>query len=433
MHSPKHAKLPVVPPRIFDVARLDLAESFVSDLIVRRIGAEGTSSLSSLCNALRLTRPVVESIFHDLRHQKLIEVKGLTSPDPRHAIGEDYSFSLTVAGGRLASERAGATQYIGPTPVSLPAYTATVRAQRAKLKLSRELLRDILSELVLPESVIGQIGPALYSQRSLFLYGPTGNGKTSVAERLVRAYQDLVLIPYAVEVDGQVIAVYDPAVHKKANVELEEMDARWVICQRPCVMAGGELTARMLDLDLDEGSNIYAAPLQMKANNGILVIDDFGRQTMSPQQLLNRWIVPFDRHVDYLALRYGVKFEIPFEIMVVFATNLDPNSLADEAFLRRIPNKIHIKSPDAQAFDTIFERLLEQRKIVGAAGAAEYLRNLCLRLNRGKLRACHPRDICDILDWISGFEGQPAQADPETLETAADLYFAHLETPELDS
>ncbi len=433
MHSPKRPKLPVIPPKIFHVEKLDLAESFVTDLIVRRIGAEGTSSLSSLCNALKLTRPVVESIFHDLRHQKLIEVKGLASPDPRHSIGEDYSFSLTLAGVRLASERAGATQYIGPTPVSLPAYTATVRAQRAKLKLSRELMREILSDLVLPESVIGQLGPALYSQRCLFLYGLTGNGKTSVAERLARAYQDLALIPYAVEVDGQVIAVYDPAVHKKANVELEEMDARWVICQRPCVVAGGELTARMLDLHLDEGSNVYAAPLQMKANNGILVIDDFGRQTMSPQQLLNRWIAPFDRHIDYLALRYGVKFEIPFETMVVFATNLDPNSLADEAFLRRIPNKIHIKSPDAQAFDTIFERLLEQRKIDAAPGATECLRNLCLRMNRGKLRACHPRDICDILEWISGFEGQPVQANPKTLEAAAEMYFAHLDAPELDS
>lgn len=429
MHTSTHPKLPITPPRIYDLEKLDLAESFVADLIVRRIGAEGTSSLSSLCNALKLTRPLVEKIFHDLRRDKLIEVKGLTSPDPRHSIGEDYTFVLTTAGYRLATERAAATRYVGPAPVSLPAYSATVRAQRAKLKLNRELLREILSDLVVPESLIGQLGPALFSQRCLFLYGPTGNGKTSLAERLVNAYQDLVLIPYAVEVDSQVIAVYDPAVHKKADLELDDMDARWVVCHRPCVVTGGELSSRMLDLHLDETSQVYAAPLQMKANNGILVIDDFGRQVISPRRLLNRWIVPFDRHVDFLALHYGVKFQIPFETMVVFATNLDPKSLADEAFLRRIPNKINVGAPDAKAFDAIFERLLAQRKISGEPGAAEHLRKLCLRMSRGPLRACYPRDICDILEWISGFEGLPIQADLKSLETAVSLYFTHMEQP----
>lgn len=433
MHTSKHPKLAVAPPRIFDVEKLDLAESFVADLVVRRVAAEGTSSLTSLSSALKLTRPLVEKIFQDLRHQKLIDVKGLTSPDPRHSIGEDYTFSLTTAGHRLVTERASATQYVGPAPVSLPAYCATICAQRTKLKLSRELLREILNDLVLPESLIRQLGPALYSQRCLFLYGPTGNGKTSMAERLVNAYRDLVLIPHAVEVDSQVIAVYDPAVHKKADLELNEIDARWVICHRPCVVAGGELTARMLDLHLDEATQVYAAPLQMKANNGILLIDDFGRQAMSPRRLLNRWIVPFDRHVDYLALRYGVKFQIPFETMVVFATNLDPKSLADEAFLRRIPNKIRVGAPEPEAFDEIFERLLVERQIAGEPGAAEHLRKLCLRMSRGPLRASYPRDICDILEWIGGFEDRPACADKESLEAAVSLYFTHLEAPDLDS
>src|SRR6185295_10911326 len=203
----------------------------------------------------------------------------------------------------------------------------------AEVEITREKLRSAFGDMVVSDGLLDRLGPALIEQSSIFLYGPPGNGKSSVAERLLRVYQDAVLIPYAVEVDGQIIGLYDPVVHQKVGDEDEEIDPRWVPCRRPSIIVGGELTAGLLELRYDELSGIYSAPLQMKANNGIFVIDDFGRQLMSPRELLNRWIVPLDRRVDYLSLRYGLKFEIPFQLLVVFATNLSPSALADEAFL----------------------------------------------------------------------------------------------------
>ena len=186
------------------------------------------------------------------------------------------------------------------------------------------MLRDALSDLVLSDRMLDQLGPAIISQKSLFLYGPSGNGKTSLAERLLRMYRDTILIPHAVEVDGKIIVLYDPVVHQSVEREDAELDPRWVSCKRPFIMVGGELVASMLELHYDEAGGVFAAPMQMKANNGIFLIDDFGRQVLSPRELLNRWIVPLDRRVDYLTLSYGIKFQIPFEMMVVFSTNLNP-------------------------------------------------------------------------------------------------------------
>jgi len=241
---------------------------------------------------------------------------------------------------------------------------------------------------------------------------------------MLRVYHDAVLIPYAVEVDNQVISLYDPVVHQPMESDNAEIDQRWIVCKRPCIVVGGELIPSMLELRLDEASGIYAAPLQMKSNNGILIIDDFGRQLMSPRDLLNRWIVPLDRRVDYLTLRYGVKFQIPFELMVVFSTNLEPSDLADEAFLRRIRNKIYVEAVDAQSFDQIFTRVVQSRNIQSEPDSAEYLRKLCLRAGRTELRASYPPDICNILTSIGRYEGRaPMMTKPE-LERAAALYFA---------
>jgi len=227
-----------------------------------------------------------------------------------------------------------------------------------------------------------------------------------------------------VEVDGQIISLYDPVVHQPLDVEDHDVDPRWVLCRRPCIVVGGELIPSMLELRLDESSGIYAAPLQMKANNGILIIDDFGRQLMSPRDLLNRWIVPLDRRVDYLMLRYGVKFQIPFELMVVFSTNLEPSDLADEAFLRRIHNKIFVDAVDDKAFDQIFHRVVGAFNIPCEPDSAEYLRKLCLREGRTELRACYPADICNILTSIGKYEGRPPYMSKSELERAAALYFA---------
>jgi predicted ATPase with chaperone activity len=226
-----------------------------------------------------------------------------------------------------------------------------------------------------------------------------------------------------VEVDGQIINLYDPVVHEKIEVEETGFDPRWVLCHRPFLLVGGELVPSMLELRLDEASGIYAAPLQMKSNNGILVIDDFGRQLMSPRDLLNRWIVPLDRRVDYLTLRYGIKFQIPFELMVVFSTNLDPSDLADEAFLRRIHNKIFVEAVQADTFDEILRRVAATRNIPAEPGSAEHIRKLCLREGRTELRACYPSDICDILVAISAYEGRDVRMTRADLERATSLYF----------
>jgi predicted ATPase with chaperone activity len=324
----------------------------------------------------------------------------------------------------LAAERFQVTQYAGAAPVSLKDYDAATKAQAARVEIDRATLRYVFQDLVVSDQLLDQLGPALISQSSIFVYGPTGNGKTSLAERMLRVYKDEVLIPYALEVDNQIINVYDPVVHQALDRQDPECDPRWVLCKRPCIVVGGELIPSMLELRLDEASGIYAAPLQMKANNGIFIIDDFGRQLMSPRDLLNRWIVPLDRRVDYLSLRYGVKFQIPFELMVVFSTNLDPADLADEAFLRRIQSKIYIEAVDARSFDEIFSRVVKAKKMPTEADSAEYLRKLCLKDGRTELRACYPMDICNILQAIGQYERRPPIMNKPELDRATAVYFA---------
>ncbi len=404
------------PPVPHTFKELGVSENLVLDLGLRRMLIEGHSSLHSLGRALRLPVQVIDTVFKHMRSQQLVEIKGMS--------GNDYNFTLSGAGKQLASERFQVSQYAGACPVSLKEYYAATKAQSAKVHIDRRTLRQAFSDLVVTDRLLDQLGPAIISQNSIFVYGPTGNGKTSLAERMLRVYQDAVLIPYAVEVDNQIISLYDPVVHQPLEQDDEDMDQRWILCKRPCIIVGGELIPSMLELRLDDASGIYAAPLQMKANNGILIIDDFGRQLMSPRDLLNRWIVPLDRRVDYLTLRYGVKFQIPFELMVVFSTNLEPADLADEAFLRRIHNKLYIEAVDAASFDQIFARVVQARGLQAEPDSAEYLRKLCLREGRTELRACYPADICNILNSIGRYEGRPPLMTKAELERAAALYFA---------
>ena len=396
---------------------LGISENLMLDLVLRRMLIEGFTSLSSLSQSLRVSIPIVDTIFKHMRQQQLVEIKGM--------FGNDYNFVLSAAGKQLANERFQVSQYAGACPVSLAEYHAATKAQSAKVSVDRRALKQAFADLVVSDRMLDQLGPAIISQTSIFVYGPTGNGKTSLAERMLRVYQDAVMIPFAVEVDKQIISVYDPVVHHALDQELDEdIDPRWIVCRRPCIVVGGELIPSMLELRLDEASGIYAAPLQMKANNGILLIDDFGRQLMSPRDLLNRWIVPLDRRVDYLMLRYGVKFQIPFEVMVVFSTNLEPSDLADEAFLRRIHNKIFVESVDPASFDAIFQRVVASRNIQAEPDSAEYLRMLCLREGRTELRACYPADICNILTAIGRYEGRSPMMTRSELERATSLYFA---------
>jgi len=407
------------PPQPESLADLDISPTLVQDLFMRTVREQGTSSLGSLRERLKLPHMVLEPVFRQLRHQSYLDVKGMQ--------GNDYYFGLTAAGKALALERASMCAYAGPAPVSLAAYERAVRLQAAHVQVSRDSLSQALGDLVLPDSLLDQLGPALISQKALFLYGPTGNGKTSLAERLLRVYQDAVLIPYALEISGYVITLFDPVLHRPLAAQPDDLDARWLLCHRPSVAAGGELVSEMLELRSDASSGIYSAPLQMKANNGILIIDDFGRQVISPRDLLNRWIVPLDRRVDYLTLHHGQKLCIPFEVVVVFATNLDASELADEAFLRRIHNKIYVEPVSPECFHEILARVLGERRLACDAPAAAYFAELCLR--RGDaLKACYPADLCDILMWRSQYEGRPPQVTRAELDHAADLYFTRAQS-----
>jgi len=411
--GPRSLYAPKTPHTLED---LGISQSLVLDLILRRTMLEGFATMNSLSTALRLSIPIIEFGFRHLRQQQLLEVKGM--------IGNDYQFVLTSSGKQLASDRFQISQYAGSCPVSLKDYAAAAKAQSAHVRIDRRALKSAFSDLVIPDRLLDQLGPALISQNSIFLYGPSGNGKTSIAERMLRVYADGILIPYSVEVDNQIINLYDPVVHHRVDYDDPDIDPRWVLCKRPCIVVGGELIPSMLELRLDEASGIYAAPMQMKANNGIFIIDDFGRQLMSPRDLLNRWIVPLDRKVDYLTLRYGVKFQIPFELMVVFSTNLDPSDLADEAFLRRIQNKIEIEPVQPEVFDMIFQRLMTVKNVPAEYDSAEYLRKLCLSGGRTQLRACYPLDILNIIQSISEYENRTLNVCKPDIERAVELYFA---------
>ena len=401
--------------------QLDIPVSLVDDLLLRYLFTKATSSLKEMSRSLKLSFSLLHAVFQRLRQQQYFEITGME--------GNDYVFTLSGIGRDIASKRFAISHYAGPAPVSMKTYEEAVRAQAVELPVNRSILDGALKDLVLTDRFMDQLGPALASQKSIFVYGPTGNGKTSVVSRLSHIYQDAIVIPYSVEVDGQIIVLYDPAVHEKIELDTNGLDQRWVVCRRPCIIVGGELEPGMLELQLEESTKVYAAPMQMRANNGMLVIDDFGRQIVSPVSLLNRWIVPLDRRVDYLTLRYGLKFEIPFEMTVIFSTNLDPNDLADEAFLRRIHNKIYVEAVDEKVFDGIFQREVVQRKIPQDKNSSAILRKLCLHLGPKELRACYPADILDILTAASAYQGQPPEVTPENLKQAVMLYFTKPKAP----
>jgi hypothetical protein len=404
---------PVIPDRVED---LGIPRSLVNDLVLRYLWLHGSGTLASLNETLKLSFPVLETIFHQFRQQQLLEVKGM--------LGNDYSFTLTGAGRAQATARNEVCQYVGPAPVSIQQYHQVVKAQTAHVKLNRDSLRDAFSDIVLPDGLLDQLGPSLIGHQSLFLYGGTGNGKTSIAERILRVYQDTVLVPYTVEVDGHIITLFDPVVHRPVTSNDELLDPRWVLCHRPCITVGGELSAAMLELRLDEATRVFISPAQMKANNGILIIDDFGRQMLSPRELLNRWIVPLDRRVDYLTLASGMKFQVPFELMVVFSTNLNPHDLADEAFLRRIQTKVLVDNVTPEVFDQIFTRVMQNHGVPFEPGCAEYLRDRCIKEGVPVLRACYPMDVYKLVKAISEYEGRPVRLTRTAIDRAVGLYFA---------
>ncbi len=402
--------------RVSGAAELDIPYDLVVDLVLRRAYLDDTTSVTRLSDALGLPHKAIQLVFEELRAKKYLDIQGL--------VGHDYVFSLTVLGRDQAADRFRRCKYATVAPVSLSTYAQVVTAQRPRPTVQRDDVRQAFADLVLDDELVDQLGPAFTSQESLFLYGPSGTGKTSIGERLIRLYQDGVLVPRAVEVDGQIISVFDPLLHRPLDPQPSGLDPRWVACFRPIVVVGGELELSMLQLKYDQGSGIYTSPLQMRANNGILFIDDFGRQLVSPRALLNRWIVPLDRRIDYLNLEHGLKFSIPFELMVVFSTNLNPGDLGEEAFFRRIQHKVYVGPVTDEQFDWIVSRAISRYGLDAEHGAAMYLRRVCKERSNGHLLACYPNDLCRQAKAICEYSGTTPQLTQAIIDRAARSYFS---------
>jgi hypothetical protein len=411
--SPPEIIGPRIPTRPED---LGIPTTVVHDLVLRRALFEGRTSSLRLAEALGLSPALMADVVEDLRGLRWLEVLGLD--------GRDYQLTLTEGGRTQANDRLRLCRYAGVAPVPLQSYTQIVSSQHADPPVNLAVMREAFADLVVSSALLDELGPALLAEGAMFLYGPPGTGKSSIAERLIRIHTDAVLVPHAVEVDSQIITVFDPVVHRAVDHQPPDLDPRWVLCRRPAIIAGGELQLAQLDLTFESSSGVYVAPLQMQANNGVFVIDDFGRQQgLTPETLLNRWIVPLDRRVDYLSLSYGLKFQIPFDVKVAFSTNRPPASLGDEAFFRRIQNKILVPPISDEEFDLVLTRVAAEYGITIAPDAPAHLRRMSREHGDGDLRPYLPREVCRILRSVCRYAGEPEVLDRTNVNRVVSVYF----------
>jgi MoxR-like ATPase len=399
------------------VQRTGVRRGLLEDLALKVLYLHGEISLVEMSERTCLSLGVIDEIFQFLRKEQLCEVK-------RMAAGS-HVIVASVQGKQRAMELLSLNQYTGPAPVSLADYRMRVSMQSVQqIPIKPADVSRAFYQLVLNQDMLSRLGTALTSGTSMFLYGPSGTGKTSIANTIPAVYDDCVWIPHAIEVDNQIISVFDPGVHQPSSgVAPAESDKRWVLCQRPCVLAGGELSAEMLDLQFNSVNRFYTAPLQMKANNGVLILDDFGRQRMRPDELLNRWMTPLDRRVDFLTLPGGRKFDVPFDLFVVFSTNIDPLQLADEAFLRRIPNKISVDYATPEEFLEIFRRECQVRLVPCDEGVPEYLVQCITKEMKQPLSQCHPRDLINQIFWSARYAGVEPHLTRHTVGQACHAHF----------
>jgi hypothetical protein len=361
---------------------------------------------------------LAEELLQSLYREKLIEVRLQTTPGSTRYAMLDHGWARLS---RLLAQ----CGYVGAAPVSLRDYTHMMRLQSIPSQSATiDHVRAAFRDLVLPESMLQTLGCVINSRRSLFLTGLPGTGKTAVAERINAAMLGAIWIPYAVEIDGQIIRVFDSHSHRIASQDMTPMDYdhRWVLIERPLIVVGGELTLENTDLMWSEAAKFYEAPFQMKSNGGTLVIDDFGRQRVSPTDLLNRWIVPLERRVDFLALHTGKKIEVPFEQLVVFSTNLNEKDLADEAFLRRMGYRARVEPPTPAAYIEIFKRAAYTRGLRCEQSCLDHLLNNYMIEHR-IMKACEPRDLLDRVTDICLFEGLPLELTPKVIDIAWRNYF----------
>jgi MoxR-like ATPase len=413
------------PPASLEAA--GLSAPTVAELILRHLLRATDMTVADLAGAIALPMPPVADLLARMRAERLIEVPG------RGSFDADVRYVLTDAGRVRAEDAYRRCHYTGPAPVSLADYVAQVRRQTVSdQRISRERLEGAIGELVLPEGLVGTLGAAMNSQRPIFLYGPSGAGKTWLAEHLVDVLEGTIWVPHAIEVDGEIVRLYDPLVHRRiepaapggAFDRARRPDARWVLCRRPVVKLGGEMTLSMMDLELDPVTRYYKAPAQLKANNGLLFFDDLGRQRSSAHQILNRWIVPLDRRVDYLSLQTGTTFQVPFDVMVIFSSNLSPASLADPAFVRRLGYKIRLGEIEENAYRKVFEQACERAGVPHDRAAADFLVGVLHRESGLPLLPAYPLDLVLKIRDRAVYEAAAPRLSPEALRWSWKLYLA---------
>jgi predicted ATPase with chaperone activity len=413
---------PLIPQSFED---LGLPEKFLAQLLLKHAFFHYTFTAREMADALMIPVHLVERLIEYLMQQKFIDVspRDVLQPSPGH-LATDIRYTVSGSGKSNAEQLLEFNNYVGPVPVTLDDYWDWVEAQTIQqVEIKEERLREAFKDYVVPDTLFNEIRPAVVSGRSIFLFGPSGNGKTALARCIGDVFDDPVFIPYALYVHGQIMRVYDTYIHELApsRPDAPRHDGRWVRCRRPVVIAGGEMTNTALEPKYNPIAKHYEAPHQIQANNGVFIIDDFGRQNISPQALLNRWMFPLETRQDFCSLITGQQFAVPFDELVIFCTNLNPHALADEAFLRRIRHKIFIGEVYREQYLEIFRRVCEQ---FGLSFDQNLVEKMMARYYAQRpMRACHPRDLMENLLDRARALGQPPQLTEQGLDLACHSYF----------
>lgn len=411
-----------------DINDVGLPDNFLANLLIKHAFYLEVFTLPDMTARLKLNSSIVLHLIDYLRREKYVEVKGSASLNgAATAISQNYRYALNDGGKRRAAQLFEFDNYIGPAPVTLEEYWRQVEGQSIRgFRVNRQKLAEGFAGLVISDTLFDQLGPAVVSGKPIFIYGPPGNGKTVVSLRLGTLMDDLIMVPYALYVEGNVIRVFDEVTHRPVQGEADSLfkaDARWVSCHRPAVLVGGEMTLDMLDLAFNPILKYYEAPLQLKANNGLFIVDDFGRQRIAPQEMLNRWIIPMENRRDFLCLHTGHKFSIPFDQLLIFSTNLEPETLVDAAFLRRLRHKIRLDHINRDQFLAIFRLVCHNYGLAYNDEAVHYLLSEYYEPYERPMDACHPRDLVEQIMDIARYQDIPPALTPENLDRACKTYF----------
>ncbi len=418
----KNTYLPIEPESF---RQADLTDSEVEALILKFLLARGDATGRDIADQVKLPFVLIDELLRTVKNDQLVVHKG-------SAPMNDYQYQLTDLGRERARRYSAFCTYFGSAPVSLKDYIASVEAQSlTRQHPTVEDLRHAFEDLLLNQRMFGRLGPAINSGRGLFLYGAPGNGKTSIAERVTRTFGQHIWIPCTIGIEGEIVRLHDPANHEELPldpnaglIDQRKIDRRWIRVRRPTIITGGELTMSALEVNINTSTGVSEAPLQLKSNCGTLVIDDFGRQRMSIDELLNRWILPLEKRYDFLSLPNGKKIQVPFDQLIIFSTNLEPRDLVDEAFLRRIPYKIEVVDPTEEEFRELFEMIAPRLGFEHRREPVDYLIEKHYRRTGRPFRCCHPRDLLLQVRSACAYNGRPCELTEEYLDMAVDIYFA---------